>query len=164
MKRLVQDEGNPWATSQQIFVYEQISSIVNVGDTDLCSTLPFDLLEKLLSANCADFINSLSQSGVASRVLAFKKELSSTKATSSAFNITGGSVTDGVQRFRLLEVELWPKQHPGGRTSLTQQTRSLLTRGNSTIQVQGSSNYSLFQKTSPAYSHTFVYAIGVSFY
>ena len=95
LKRLVLDEGNPWATSQQFSLYEQISSTVNVGDTDLCSTVSFDLLEKSLSANCADFINSLSQGCAAARVLAFKKEFSSTKATSAAVHITGGSVTDG---------------------------------------------------------------------
>ena len=66
-----------------------------VGDTDLCSTVSFDLLEKSLSANCADFINSLSQGCAAARVLAFKKEFSSTKTTSAAVHITGGSVADG---------------------------------------------------------------------
>ena len=95
LKRLVLDEGNPWATSQQFSLYEQISSTVNVGDTDLCSTVSFDLLEKSLSANCADFINSLSQGCAAARVLAFKKEFSSTKTNSAAVHITGGSVTDG---------------------------------------------------------------------
>ena len=66
-----------------------------MGDADLCSTVSFDLLKKSLSANCADFINSLSESCAAARVLAFKKEFSSTKVTNSAFHITGGSVTDG---------------------------------------------------------------------
>ena len=95
LKRLVQDEGKPWVTSQQISLYEHISSIVNVGDTDLCSTVFFDLLEKSLSANCTDIINSLSQSCAAARVLAFKKGFSSNKATSSAFHITGVFIADG---------------------------------------------------------------------
>ena len=95
IKRLVQDVEDPWATSQQFSLYEQISAVVNLGDTDLCSTVSFDLLEKSLSANCADFVNSLSQSSAAARVLAFKKEFSSTKATNPAFHITGGSLLDG---------------------------------------------------------------------
>ena len=66
-----------------------------MGDTDLCSTVSFDLLEKSLSANCADCVNSLSQSSAAARVLALKKEFSSTKATNSALHITGGSLPDG---------------------------------------------------------------------
>ena len=65
-----------------------------MGDADLCSTASFDLLKKSLSANCADFVNSLSQSSAGSRVLAFKKEFSSTKATNSALHIIGGSPAD----------------------------------------------------------------------
>ena len=99
MKRPVQDEENPWATSQQSSVHEQISTITNVGDTDLCSTVSFDLLEKSLSANFADFINSLSQSSAAARVLAFKRVFSSTKFTNSALHMTGGSLSDGSLEF-----------------------------------------------------------------
>ena len=106
LKRLVLDEGNPWATSQQFSLYEQISSTVNVGDTDLCSTVSFDLLEKSLSANCADFINSLSQGCAAARVLAFKKEFSSTKTTSAAVHITVDLSQTEVRMFRWLEVSL----------------------------------------------------------
>ena len=96
VKRLVHDEENPWATSQQFSLYEQISTIINVGDTNLSSTVSFDLLEESLYANCADFVNSLPQSSAAARVLAFKKDFSSTKATNSAFHITGDSLSDGI--------------------------------------------------------------------
>ena len=35
IKKLVLDARNPWAMSQQFSLYEQLSAVVNGGDTDL---------------------------------------------------------------------------------------------------------------------------------
>ena len=81
IKKLVLDAENPWATSQQFSLYEQISIVVNGGDTDLCSTISFDLLEKTLADDCADLMSSLCQGCAAARILEFKKEFSSSKSS-----------------------------------------------------------------------------------
>ena len=91
VKRLTVDPENPWATSQQFALYEQVSALVSGGDVDLCSSVTFDLLEKALKDNCSDFISSLTQSTAAARVLEFKKEFSPPKASSNAL---GGAPTN----------------------------------------------------------------------
>ena len=72
IKKLVLDAEIPWATSQQFSLYEQISAGVNGGGTDLCSTISFDLLEKSVADECADFISCLPQGRAAARILEFK--------------------------------------------------------------------------------------------
>ena len=95
IKKLVLDAENPWATSQQFSLYEQISAVVNGGDTNLCSTISFDLLEKSLADNCADFISSLFQGCAAARILEFKKEFSSSKSSNNA--LCGSPAVIGIQ-------------------------------------------------------------------
>ena len=85
IKKLVLDAENPWATCtpQHFSLYEQISSVVNGVDSDLCSTISFDLLKRSLAGKCADFISSLCRGCVAARNLEFKKEFSTSKSSNN---------------------------------------------------------------------------------
>ena len=95
IKKLVLDAGNPRATSQQFSLYEQFSAVVNGGDTNFCSTISFDLLERSLADNCADFISSLFQGCAAAHILEFKKEFSSSKSSNNT--LCGSTAVSGME-------------------------------------------------------------------
>ena len=95
--KLLVDSNQPWAHSQQLQLYEQACLSVLPEATDLYSRSAFDIFERFLKTNCADFLDSSKCTGDPGvRLTAFQKEwrplapFSATNATPAAAGISIG--------------------------------------------------------------------------
>ena len=95
--KLLVDSNQPWAHAQQLQLYEQACLSVLPEATDLHSQSAFDIFERFLKTNCADFLDSSKcTGGPGVRLTAFQKEwrplapFSSTNATPVAAGVSIG--------------------------------------------------------------------------